>query len=622
MIKHECGVALLHLRKPLQHFIDRYGDPAYPLAKMYLLLQKQYNRGQDGIGIANVKYSMPPGHRYVSRYRSVDPPLIDGIFSRIERKYSKARDKGDDFYRDAFEMKRGVPFTGEAWLGHLRYSTHSENVIGNCHPALRRNNWRSRTLLLAGNFNMTNVDELFGNLVTLGQYPKGKVDTITVLEKIGHFLDVENDQLFAKYRGQKKGQALSDLIERELDLVKVVSKACKDFDGGYTIAGIVGYGSSFVARDPNGIRPAYYYYDDEVVAVASEKPPIKAALKCNFNDIREIPPGHVLLADPWGEVILRQFQEAQERRSCSFERIYFSRSTDPDIYSERKALGRLLVPDVLETLGDDLDRSLFSYIPNTSEVAFLGMIEGIQEKNIELSMQARGNGQKRVGVSGVFPRVEKLIYKDLKLRTFIADDESRNDLVSHVYDTTYELTRKGEDVLVILDDSIVRGTTLEQSILEMLARLQPRKIIIVSSAPQIRYPDCYGIDMSRMKDFVAFRAVMELLREHSLEDLVQAVYEQCQSHAGEARQTNYVRRLYEKFTHEEVSGKIAQIIKPSSLEADLVVVFQKVENLHAAIPEHAGDWYFTGNYPTIGGNRVVNKAFVNYMEKVEVRSYT
>ena len=624
-IKHECGIALVRLRKPLQYFIDKYGSPLYAINKMYLLMQKQHNRGQDGAGIANIKIGVGAGNKYISRYRSVDSQAITEIFSKIGEKFEEAKKIGGDNYLNAEWLKENFAFTGEVWLGHLRYGTHGKNQIESCHPMLRMNNWRSRNLVVAGNFNLTNVEELFNHLVSLGQHPKEKTDTVTVMEKIGHFLDEENQMLFNKYKGKNTNKQITEIIENELDLQRVLKRACKDFDGGYAMAGMTGYGGSFVARDPNGIRPAYYYADDEVVVVASEKSPIKTAFNVEFDEIHEIDPGHALIIKKSGDFNILPFLETKEKKSCSFERIYFSRGTDPDIYHERKNLGKLLIPQILKSINFDLKNTVFSYIPNTAETAFYGMMDGLNEylvkKRKEIIMENKPHIDSLEDLLSFTPRIEKLVAKDVKHRTFITDDEHRDDLVAYVYDTTYEVINKKVDTLVVIDDSIVRGTTLEKSILKMLDRLEPRKIIIVSSAPQIRYPDCYGIDMSKMKDFVAFRAVISLLNERGMNSLVDEVMQQALDSVGNINAPNFVQRLYDPFTDEEISAKIAEIVRPNDLKAELEVIYQTVEGLHKACPKHLGDWYFTGNYPTKGGNRVVNRAFVNYMRGVVERAY-
>ncbi|MES2731823.1 MAG: amidophosphoribosyltransferase [Bacteroidota bacterium] len=626
-IKHECGIALIRLRKPLQYYIDKYGTPLYGINKLYLLMEKQHNRGQDGAGVANIKVGVPPGSRYISRYRSIEAQPIQDIFTKINRKFKKALKGNKDKAKDAAWLKENVAFTGEVLLGHLRYGTHGVNSVENCHPMLRQNNWRSRNLVVAGNFNMTNVDELFDKLITLGQHPKEKVDTVTVMEKIGHFLDEENQRIFSLYKDDYTNAELSSIIEDNIDLPRVLHRSCRDFDGGYAMAGLTGYGAAFVARDPSGIRPAYYYADDEVVVIASEKPAIKTAFNAEYSQIKEIKPGHALIVNKKGDYDQYPFIEPLEKKSCSFERIYFSRGTDPDIYRERKELGRLLIPQVLKAIEYDLENTVFSYIPNTAETAFLGMIEGMEQYLIQQRKRAIIEGistdEDLERILSFRPRVEKLVIKDAKLRTFITDDAHREEMVAHVYDTTYEVINKGKDTLVLIDDSIVRGTTLEKSILRMLDKLGPKRIIIVSSAPQICFPDCYGIDMSRMNDFVAFRAVLALLKENGLENLLDEVHDDCirAVQIGHSEDENYVNALYAPFTAEQISKKVAQIITPKELKAEVDVIYQTVENLHRACPNHSGDWYFTGNYPTPGGNRIVNKAFINFMEGKGVRAY-
>lgn len=634
-IKHECGIALIRLRKPFQHYLDKYKTPTYGLSKLYLMMEKQVNRGQDGAGVANIKINVKPGHRYISRYRSVEPQAVADIFGKINKKFAKAqklakqisKETGIDAVHDAEWWQENVAFTGEVLLGHLRYGTHGQNEIENCHPMLRQNNWRSRNLVMAGNFNMTNVDDLFNKLVSLGQHPKEKVDTVTVMEKIGHFLDEENQRQFGKYKDQYENPELSDIIAQEIDLKRVLERSCKDFDGGYAMVGMTGYGASFVARDPAGIRPAFYYVDEEVAVVASEKQAIKTSFNCAYDQIKEITPGHALIIDIQGEVKEVPFIDRLEQKSCSFERIYFSRGSDPDIYHERKKLGQLLIPQILDEVNQDLKNTVFSYIPNTAETAFLGMIDGLEDHLAKERKKAIMEGilfeEELEELLTFRPRVEKLISKDVKVRTFITSDDQRDDMVAHVYDTTYEVINKNVDSVVIIDDSIVRGTTLEKSILKLLDKLSPKKIVIVSSAPQIRYPDCYGIDMSKMKEFVAFRAALALLQERGLETILDEVNLRCLNalENGTASDENFVKAIYAPFTDEEISDKIAEIVRPKDLKADLSIVYQTVTNLNVACPDHLGDWYFTGNFPTPGGNQVVNKAFVNFMKGVEVRAY-
>lgn len=626
-IKHECGIALIRLRKPFQYYIDKYGTPLYGVNKLSVLMQKQVNRGQDGAGVANIKLDVAPGRRYISRYRSVEAQPLADIFDKIHKKYRKAFKEDRKKYLDAQWLQENYGFTGEVWMGHLRYGTHGVNEIENCHPMLRQSNWRSRNLVMAGNFNMTNVDELFDKLISLGQHPKEKVDTVTVMEKIGHFLDEETQRQFEHFKDTFENPELSDIIEQNIDLARVLHRSCRDFDGGYAMAGMTGYGAAFVARDPAGIRPAYYYADDEVVVVASEKPAIKMAFNCEYDQIQEVQPGHALLIDKHGEYNEFQFIKPIEKKSCSFERIYFSRASDPDIYHERKRLGKLVLPQILEEIGYDLANTVFSYIPNTAETAFLGLVESLDKYLVNERKRYIQEGnltpEQLDKLLSFRPRVEKLVAKDVKLRTFITDDAHRNEMVSSVYETTFEVIKKKVDNIVLIDDSIVRGTTLERSILTMLDRLEPKKIVIVSSAPQIRYPDCYGIDMSKMKDFVAFRATLQLLKERGLENLIEETYDRCvvALATGEGARQNFVRALYEPFTHQEISRKVAEIVTPRDMQAELAVIYQTIEGLHQACPHHTGDWYFTGHYPTPGGNRIVNKAFVNYMEGKGVRAY-
>ena len=623
-ILHECGIALVRLRKPLSYYIEKYG-PAYGMNKMYILMEKQHNRGQDGAGIANIKLNINPGFRYISRYRSIKTQPVTHLFKKIGKKYSKAQEAGKEKYQNEKWLKENVAFTGELWLGHLRYGTHGQNSMESVHPFLRQNNWRSRNLVMAGNFNMTNVDELFNILINLGQHPKEKVDTVTVMEKIGHFLDEEVQGLFEHYKNQFSNQEISEIIENELDLQPVLQRACKDFDGGYTMAGLTGSGSAFVVRDPNGIRPAYYYADDEVVVVASEKPAIKTAFNIEYEQIREVKPGHALIINKSGDHAEKQILTPKEKTACSFERIYFSRGNDPDIYKERRRLGNFLVPQVLRAINFDLKNTVFSYIPNTAETAFYGLMAGVedylQKKQKEHILEGKPTMEPLEDLITFRPRIEKIVIKDAKLRTFITDDQHRDELVAHVYDTTYEVIKKGTDTLVVIDDSIVRGTTLEKSILTMLDRLGPKKIVVVSSAPQIRYPDCYGIDMSRLKDFVAFRAMIELIKDKGKEELLTEVYEKCIRSKDDFNQPNHVQSLYALFSDDEISRKISQIVKPKEIQAQVEVLFQTVENLHKAIPHHKGDWYFTGNYPTPGGMRISNRAFANYMDGKLVRAY-
>jgi amidophosphoribosyltransferase len=623
-IKHECGIAMIRLRKPLDYYIQKYGTPLYAVNRLYVLMEKQSNRGQDGAGVANVKIEVPPGSRYISRYRSVENRPVVDIFKKINDKFIEVQKQNPALFKDAAWLQKNSAFTGEVWLGHLRYGTHGKNEIENCHPMLRQSNWRSKNLVVAGNFNMTNADDLFKKLVELGQHPKDMGDTITVLEKIGHFLDEENQRIFDKFKGQYENPELSDVIEDNMDMQRVLHRACRDFDGGYAMAGVTGFGSAFVVRDPAGIRPAYYWYDDEVVVVASERVAIKAAFGAHYNDILEITPGNALIINKNGEFSEHNILPRLEKKSCSFERIYFSRGSDPNIYNERKELGRRLIPQILKEINYDLENTVFSYIPNTAEPAFYGMVEGIEEHLTAWRKERIKSGnlseEELIKVLDFKPRYEKLVSKDVKLRTFITNDEDRSEMVSHVYEMTHGVIRKKTDTLVIIDDSIVRGTTLEKSILKLLDKLGPKKIVIVSSAPQIRYPDCYGIDMSKVKEFVAFRAMLALLEEKGMEAKKEEVYNRILA-MEDPRKENLVKELFAPFTDDEVSKKVAEIIAPKDIEAEVSVVFQTVENLNAACPQHLGDWYFTGNYPTPGGNKVVNRAFVNFMEGKTVRAY-
>ncbi len=626
-IKHECGIAFIRLRKPLQYYIDKYQTPLYAINRLYLLMEKQHNRGQDGAGVANIKINVKPGKRYISRYRSVDAHPIQEIFDKINKKFRKAYKTDKKLYFDAQWLQEQCAFTGEVFVGHLRYGTFGENEIENCHPFLRQNNWRSRNLVLAGNFNMTNVDDQFRKLIELGQHPKEKIDTVTVMEKIGHFLDEENQRLFNDLKDSFSHEEISEIIADQMDIARVLQRSARDFDGGYAMVGLTGSGASFIARDPNGIRPAYFFANDEVIVGASEKTAIKTAFNAEYRAIQEIPPGHALIVNRKGEYSLQQFTEPRTKLSCSFERIYFSRGSDPVIYNERKMLGKLLTEQVLDAIGGDLENTVFSYIPNTAESAFLGLLTGVEDHLVSLRHRLieedKVKGEALKKSLSFRPRVEKLVIKDAKLRTFITDDRHRDDMVSHVYDTTYEVIQKGVDTLVVIDDSIVRGTTLERSILTMLDRLEPKKIVIVSSAPQIRYPDCYGIDMSRLKDFIAFRAMLNLLNAHHMEQELDEVYLKCIQGlgTGEAKERNYVKQLYDHFSDEEISEEIARMIRPESIKAEVSVVYQTVEALHIACPNNLGDWYFTGNYPTPGGFAVVNQAFVNFMEGKQVRAY-
>ena len=629
-IQHECGIALLRLKKPLEYYLDKYGSVLWGLNKMHLLMEKQHNRGQDGAGVANIKLDMQPGERYISRTRSVQKNPTQDIFDQINAKCKAVYDENPAALKDVDYLKRNVGFTGEVFLGHLRYGTYGRNSIESCHPFLRQSNWMTRNLVVAGNFNLTNVDELFGTLVELGQHPKEKSDTVTVMEKIGHFLDVENEELYAHYKSL--GYAKADIYSRIQDEIKIdhiLKKASDRWDGGYAMAGLLGHGAAFVLRDPSGIRPAFWYEDDEICVVASERPVIQTAFNLKVEDIQELKPGHALIIEKKGQVKEIEINAPRELKQCSFERIYFSRGSDADIYKERKALGRLIVKNVLDSIGHDYDNSVFSFIPNTAEVSFYGLIKGLEEALNAAKIkqiQALGAGASTDAIAEVVnrrARIEKIAIKDAKLRTFITQDDSRDDLVAHVYDITYGSVRRGTDNLIVIDDSIVRGTTLRQSILRILDRLGPKKIVVVSSAPQIRYPDCYGIDMAKMGDFIAFEAAIALLRETGKAQLIDEVYKAAleQVQLPKEQVKNVVQRIYEPFTDIEISAKIAQMLTPVGMQAEVEIIYQSVENLHLACPKHTGDWYFTGNYPTPGGNKVVNRAFINWMEKRNERAY-
>jgi amidophosphoribosyltransferase len=629
-IKHECGIALLRLKKPLQFYLDKYGTAFYGVNKMHLLMEKQHNRGQDGAGIANIKFDMEPGQRYISRTRSIAKSPIQDIFDQINGRFQQIQNENPENLKNIDYLKKHVGFTGELFLGHLRYGTFGRNSIESCHPFLRQNNWITRNLVIAGNFNLTNVDELFDVLVNVGQHPKEKSDTVTVLEKIGHFLDAENDELFQQYK--KLGfdnLEVYNRISENLNLVKILQKASEDWDGGYAMAGLLGHGDAFVLRDPSGIRPAYWYEDDEICIVASERPVIQTAFNLKVENIKELKPGYALIIKKNGTVTEELINKPLSPKKCSFERIYFSRGSDSSIYNERKALGRLIVDKVLKAIDYDFDNSVFSFIPNTAEVSFYGLIKGLEEfLNEEKIKQilALGDKPSSEDVSKIIKqraRIEKIAIKDAKLRTFITQDDSRDDLVAHVYDITYGSVRPLKDNLIIIDDSIVRGTTLKQSILRILDRLEPKKIVVVSSAPQIRYPDCYGIDMAKMGDFIAFEAAIQLLVDTKRENIIQDVYKQCLSQVNLPKEQvrNYVKEIYAPFTDEEISVKIAQLLTPISMKSKVEIIYQSVENLHIACPDNLGDWYFTGDYPTPGGNKVVNKAFINWMEKRNERAY-
>ena len=630
-IKHECGIAVIRLLKPLEYYQQKYGTPLYGINKLHLLLQKIRNRGQDGAGIATIKIGVEPGKRYISRKRSNSSQALKDVFDHV---YGYFNEQPAERLQDPAWLKANLPFTGELLLGHLRYGTHGANNIETVHPFLRQNNWITRNLVLAGNFNLTNVDELFDELVHLGQYPKEKSDTVTVLEKIGHFLDDEVMRLHTWFKPDGyTNEEINNLIFEHLDIQRLLRRASKKYDGGYVMAGLIGHGDAFVMRDPNGIRPAFYYADEEIVVSCSERPALQTAFNVHLKDVRELQPGHALIVKRNGKVSEEPFIDPAPRTACSFERIYFSRGNDRDIYLERKKLGEQLTERVLEAVDYDFENTVFSFVPNTAESAFYGLVKGLEKKLNQIKQEKIGelysSGKKvkdkdLAAILSLTPRVEKIVVKDAKLRTFIADDNSRGDLVSHAYDVTYGIVRNEVDSLVLLDDSIVRGTTLRDSIIKIVARLRPKKIVIVSSAPQIRYPDCYGIDMSKMKDFVAFQAMVELLKEKRKEDLLQEAYQkakamECETFEGPYE--NVVSGLYGQFSYDEVSRKIAEILTPPNIKPEVEIIYQTIEGLHEACPNNNGDWYFSGNYPTPGGARVINRAFVYFMENRDERAY-
>ncbi len=629
-IKHECGFVLIRLRKPLEYYKEKFGSWRYGLNKLYLLMEKQHNRGQDGAGVVSLKIDQHSGSRYLSRSRSNKANPIQDVFNDIDSRLNKVEGVTPELMKDPVWAKENLPFCGELYLGHLRYGTFGKHSIDYVHPVMRENNWRSRNLVLAGNFNLTNVDEIFRNLEDLGQHPKDFTDTVTILENIGHFLDEENQMLFRQYKNEGfTNRDISHQIEDNLDVRKILERSSRRWDGGYVISGMFGHGDAFVARDPWGIRPASYYIDDEIVVVASERAVIQTAMNVGIREVQELRPGYALIINKNGEVKEEEVRVPQERRSCSFERIYFSRGSDKYIYQERKELGSLLAPLLLEKVNYNIEQTVFSYIPNTAETAFYGMVDGVRKLVNERKIdQILGEGkeltrEKLSEIIHVQPRVEKMAIKDVKMRTFIADDESRDDLVAHVYDVTYGIVKNQEDTLVVIDDSIVRGTTLKKSILRILDRLHPKKIIIVSSAPQIRYPDCYGIDMAKLGDFCAFQAAIELLKDRGMQSVIDDVYKKCKEQQNLPKEeiVNYVREIYKPFTVEEVSDKIAEMLTPKNLDAEVEVVYQTIENLHVACPNDNGDWYFTGKYPTAGGNKVVNTSFINFVEGRNTRAY-
>lgn len=628
-LKHECGIAMVRLLKPLEYYKEKYGTAFYGVNKMYLMMEKQHNRGQDGAGLASIKLDVNPGERYISRVRSNDAQPIQDIFAQINERINSEFSQHPEYKDDVAAQKKNIPYIGELFLGHVRYGTFGLNSVENVHPFLRQNNWMHRNLIIAGNFNMTNTNALFDNLINLGMHPKEKTDTVTVMERIGHFLDDAVRKLYkkAKAKGLSKQEA-SPYIAENLNLAKILRKSASNWDGGYAMAGLLGHGDAFVLRDPAGIRPAYYYQDDEIVVVASERPAIQTSFNVPFEEVKELDPGHALIVKKDGSVRISQILAPLERRSCSFERIYFSRGNDAEIYQERKMLGKLVMPKVLEAIDYDTENAVFSFIPNTAETSFYGMLDAAQDELNKQKNEAIIKERKSLTLDRLHQiqahkiRTEKIAIKDVKLRTFITDDSSRDDLVAHVYDVTYGVV-KPTDNLVIIDDSIVRGTTLKKSILKMLDRLHPKQIIVVSSAPQIRYPDCYGIDMARLEDLVAFQAALLLHKNRGTYAIVEEIYKKCKEQISieDISVVNHVKKLYAPFTDEEISDKIAEIVSQENIQAKVKLIFQTVDNLHKACPENLGDWYFTGNYPTAGGNRVVNRAYINFYEGNTQRAY-
>jgi amidophosphoribosyltransferase len=628
VIKHKCGIAMIRLLKPLDYYYDKYGSWQYGLDKLYLLMEKQHNRGQEGAGLAAVKLEASAGNEFIFRERATGSGAIDDIFGKVHETFHQF---APEKLNDIDFVKKSVPFAAELFLGHLRYSTTGKSGAAYLHPLLRRNNWASRSLALAGNFNMTNVDEMFNQLLTEGQHPRDYADTFIILESLGHYLDREVQYQYDHIdKKGLNGQQISHLIEERLDIPFLLKRASKIWDGGYVISGLVGCGDAFAIRDPWGIRPAFYYYDDEVAVVASERPAIQTTFNLTKDDVHELEPGQALIVKKNGKISLSQIVEKKEKiTACSFERIYFSRGSDYDIYRERKKLGELLIPQILDAIDNDFDNTVFSFIPNTAEVAFFGMMEALEKHfNREKAqlIAEKGASLNKDEIEQILSRrvrAEKVAIKDIKLRTFITEGNTRNDLAAHVYDITYGSLNRDKDKLVIIDDSIVRGTTLKQSIIKILDRLDPTKIVIVSSSPQIRYPDYYGIDMSRLSEFIAFKAAIELLKEHGMQHVIDEVYQKSLAQKNKKKEeiVNYVKKIYEPFTEDELSDKIAKMLKPEDTKAEVKIVYQTIQNLHKACPNHTGDWYFSGNYPTPGGNRMINQAFINYIEGEENRPY-
>ena len=629
-IKHECGIAMLRLRKPMEYYIEKYGIWNYGLQKMYLMMEKQHNRGQDGAGIAGIKMDVPPGNRYIFRQRSNKANPIKEIFGLIYQDIDAITSSNPESLKNPDFIKESLPFACDIYLGHLRYGTYGSYNIDYVHPVSRENNWKSKNLVMAGNFNLTNVGEVFSSLVELGQNPVDFSDTVTILENVGHRLDEENERLFRKFKEEGfSKKEISPMIEKHLDVTSILKKASRNWDGGYAMAGMVGHGDAFVMRDPAGIRPAFYFVDDEVVVVASERPVIQTIFNVRTDDVLELPPASAIIIKASGETTIEKIREETELRKCSFERIYFSRGTDKVIYRERKKLGELLANSVLKVVDYDLDHTVFSYIPNTAESAFYGLIKGVENYLNQVKIDhilSRGKYLEREELEKIInqrPRVEKIAVKDAKLRTFITEDTSRDDLVGHIYDVTYGVIRRNVDNLVVIDDSIVRGTTLKKSIIRILDKLDPKKIVVVSSSPQLRYPDCYGIDMAKLGDFIAFRAAIELLKDTGNESIINDVYHGAMSELQKpvAEMRNMVREIYKPFSTDEISAKISSMLKSSDIKSEVKIVFQTIEGLHEACPGHLGDWYFTGNYPTPGGNKVVNQSFINYIEGRNIRAY-
>jgi amidophosphoribosyltransferase len=629
-VKHKCGIALIRLLKPLEYYQLKYGSWRYGLEKLYLLMEKQRNRGQDGAGVVSLKLDTSPGRKYFNRQRESGDSAINEIFKKVYSKYEEAEEKHAGAFNDPHWAKSNLPFVAESYLGHLRYGTFGSNNTANLHPVMRQNNWRTRNLVMAGNFNLTNVDELFDILVGLGQYPKEYSDTVTMLEKVGHFLDNENQRLFDQYKSEGyTNMDITDRIGENLDVSAILGGASKRWDGGYTVAGMMGHGDVFAMRDPWGIRPAFYYHDEEVVIVTSERPAIQTAMHVKFDQVKELPAGHALVVKKNGKLSIDRIREEEEKKSCSFERIYFSRGSDREIYRERKMLGELLVPDILKAIDHEVENTVFSFIPNTAESAFYGMVKGVEDYLVRdkweklKAFNGKCSQDEVLQIMTQRARIEKVAIKDMKLRTFISQDKGRKDMVSHVYDITYGTIRRGVDNLVVIDDSIVRGTTLKQSIIKILDRLGPKRIVVVSSSPQIRYPDCYGIDMAKLGDFTAFRAAIELLRENEMEHVINEVYKKCdmQKDLPKEEFVNYVKDIYKPFSPEQVSEKIAEMLTDPEVKAEVKIVYQGIENLHKAVPDDLGDWYFTGDYPTPGGNKVASTAFLNYIHGVNTRAY-